>query len=82
MTPTPSSAIEPLSWWRRKRKPFVTDGRKRASIPKDQDAAALTEAECQALIEQAPEPKGKGGGRKKASTTSKSGGSKKRPSSR
>jgi DNA topoisomerase-1 len=62
--------------------PFVTDGRKRASIPKDQDAAALTEAECQALIEQAPEPKGKGGGRKKASTTSKSGGSKKRPSSR
>ncbi len=62
--------------------PFVTDGRKRASVPKDQDAAALTEVECQTLIEQAPEPKGKGSGRKKAASTSKSGSTKKRSSSR
>ncbi|MDR9433202.1 MAG: DNA topoisomerase I [Spiribacter sp.] len=45
--------------------PYITDGRKRARIPKDQDAAALTQEECQTLIDEAPEPKAKAGARKK-----------------
>ena len=35
--------------------PYVTDGKKNAKIPKGRDPKTLTLAECQTLIEQAPE---------------------------
>ncbi|HEY6484178.1 MAG TPA: DNA topoisomerase I [Steroidobacteraceae bacterium] len=35
--------------------PYVTDGKKNAKIPKDRQPQSLTLAECQLLIEQAPE---------------------------
>ena len=63
--------------------PYVTDGRKRARVPKDQDAAALTRDECQALIDEAPEPKPRGGGRRKTASggrKSASGGGRRRSS--
>ncbi len=61
--------------------PYVTDGRKRARVPKEQDAAELTREQCQTLIDEAPEPKGRGGSRKKAAGGSKSaGGGRKRSS--
>lgn len=34
--------------------PYVTDGEKNAKIPKDQDPARLTEAQCKALLAEAP----------------------------
>jgi DNA topoisomerase-1 len=37
--------------------PYITDGKKNARIPKDQDAEALTRAECEELIAAAPERK-------------------------
>ncbi len=46
--------------------PYVTDGRKRAKVPKDREAESLTRDECQALVDEAPEPKGRGGKRKTA----------------
>jgi len=46
--------------------PYITDGRKRARVPKDREAESLTRDECQALIDEAPEPKGRGGARKKS----------------
>ncbi|AGY91078.1 hypothetical protein SPICUR_00245 [Spiribacter curvatus] len=61
--------------------PYVTDGRKRAKVPKDREAESLTRDECQALIDEAPEPKGKGGRKKTASGTSKAKTSRKKPSS-
>jgi DNA topoisomerase-1 len=39
--------------------PYITDGNKNAKIPKDREPASLTLAECEALIEAAPERKGK-----------------------
>ncbi len=62
--------------------PYITDGRKRARVPKDREAESLTRDECQALIDEAPEPKGRGGGRKKsASGTGKARTSRKKQSS-
>jgi DNA topoisomerase-1 len=34
--------------------PYITDGKKNAKIPKDQDPAKLTEAECKKLLAEAP----------------------------
>ncbi|MDT8408284.1 MAG: DNA topoisomerase I [Wenzhouxiangellaceae bacterium] len=55
--------------------PFVTDGKKNASVPKDVEAADLTLEQCQKMLAEAPE-KGRRGkfGKKKASK--KSGGNK------
>ncbi|MDQ5971920.1 MAG: topoisomerase [Patescibacteria group bacterium] len=39
--------------------PYITDGKKNAKIPKDQEPAKLTEAECKKLLADAP-AKGKG----------------------
>ncbi len=39
--------------------PYITDGKKNAKIPKDQEPAKLTEAECKQLLADAP-AKGKG----------------------
>lgn len=39
--------------------PYITDGRKRVKIPKDQEAETLTAPRCRELIAEAPEPKGK-----------------------
>ncbi|MBP7806970.1 type I DNA topoisomerase [Candidatus Saccharibacteria bacterium] len=39
--------------------PYITDGKKNAKIPKEQDPAKLTEAECKKLLADAP-TKGKG----------------------
>ena len=40
--------------------PYVTDGKKNAKIPKEQDPKALTLEQCQELIAAAPERKGRG----------------------
>ncbi|WP_376693662.1 DNA topoisomerase I [Wenzhouxiangella sp. EGI_FJ10409] len=47
--------------------PFVTDGKRNASVPKDQEPENLTLAECQKMLAEAP-PKGRRGkfGKKKA----------------
>jgi DNA topoisomerase-1 len=39
--------------------PYITDGKKNAKIPKDQDPKKLTEDECKKLLADAP-AKGKG----------------------
>jgi len=39
--------------------PYITDGHKNAKIPKDREPASLTLAECEQLIAEAPERKGK-----------------------
>ena len=60
--------------------PYITDGNKNARIPKDQDADALTQAECEELIAAAPERKRKKAAKKKVSkkkTTRKKRASKK-----
>ncbi len=49
--------------------PYITDGRKRARVPKDEDAEALTQQQCQALIDAAPEPKGRTSAKRKTSGT-------------
>ena len=48
--------------------PFVTDGERNASVPKDAEAADLTLEQCQKMLAEAP-PKGSRGkfGKKKAS---------------
>jgi DNA topoisomerase-1 len=46
--------------------PYVTDGKKNAKIPKDREPKDLTLEECQALIEAAPERRGRRGAKKKA----------------
>jgi len=56
--------------------PYVTDGRKRARVPKDQEAESLTKAQCQALVDEAPEPKGRGGTKRKSTAGRKTAGSK------
>jgi len=47
--------------------PYVTDGKRNASVPKDREAADLTLEECRKLLDEAP-PRGKRGkfGKKKA----------------
>jgi DNA topoisomerase-1 len=46
--------------------PYITDGKKNARIPKDQEAEDLTQEECEALLAAAPERKrGKKAGKKK-----------------
>ena len=37
--------------------PYVTDGKKNATVPKDRDAAALTLEECRKLLDEAPDRK-------------------------
>jgi DNA topoisomerase-1 len=39
--------------------PYITDGSKNGKIPKDREPASLTLEECQAIIEAAPEAKGR-----------------------
>jgi len=39
--------------------PYITDGNKNAKIPKDREPTSLTLAECEQLIAEAPERKGK-----------------------
>jgi DNA topoisomerase-1 len=51
--------------------PYVTDGRKRVKVPKDREAESLTREECQTLIDEAPEPKGRGGRKKATGGTGK-----------
>ncbi len=53
--------------------PYVTDGKKNGKIPKDREPESLTQAECEEIIEQAPDRKGRG--KKKAA--SKKAGAKK-----
>lgn len=48
--------------------PYVTDGKKNARIAKEQDPAALTEAQAKALLEAAP-AKRRGGFRRKRATS-------------
>ena len=45
--------------------PYVTDGKKNARIPKDGEPKHLTLEECQAMIEAAPERRGRRGAKKK-----------------
>jgi DNA topoisomerase-1 len=45
--------------------PYVTDGKKNARIPKDGEPKNLTLEECQAMIEAAPERRGRRGAKKK-----------------
>ena len=67
--------------------PYVTDGKRNASVPKDAEAADLTLEQCQKLLDEAP-PRGRRGkfGKKKASAradskkTSKKKAAKKRSS--
>jgi len=47
--------------------PYVTDGNKNVSVPKDQEPKDLTLAECQEMIANAPEKKGRFGRKKKSS---------------
>jgi len=51
--------------------PYVTNGSKNAKIPKDTDPKALTLAECEALIEAAPERGARRGKKKAAAATKK-----------
>jgi DNA topoisomerase-1 len=39
--------------------PYVTDGSKNARVPKDRDAASMTLEECQTMIAEAPESRGR-----------------------
>ena len=61
--------------------PYVTNGKKNAKIPKDQEPAALTLEECQELLANAPERRSRQGAKKKTkkkTKTSKKKASKKR----
>lgn len=46
--------------------PYVTDGKKNAKIPKDKEPKSLTLEECQTMIAEAPEPRGRRKAKKKA----------------
>jgi DNA topoisomerase I len=50
--------------------PYMTDGNKNVSVPKDRDPKSLTVAECQEMIANAPEKKGRFGRKKKAAKKS------------
>lgn len=41
--------------------PYITDGNKNGKVPKDREPASLTLEECQAILEAAPEAKGRFG---------------------
>ena len=49
--------------------PYITNGKKNAKIPKDTDPKSLTLEQCQKLLDEAPEKKGRG--RKKATGAGK-----------
>ena len=49
--------------------PYVTDGKKNAKIPKDREPKDLTLDECQAMIEAAPERRGRRRAKKTAKKT-------------
>lgn len=51
--------------------PYVTDGNKNAKIPKDVEPASLTLEQCQKMIEEAPESRGRWGKKKAAKKTAK-----------
>ncbi len=58
--------------------PYITDGKKNGKVPKDREPKSLTLAECEAILEAAPERKGwKTGGKKGATATKKSARGKK-----
>ncbi|MGB0721369.1 MAG: DNA topoisomerase I [Gammaproteobacteria bacterium] len=60
--------------------PYITDGKKNAKIPKDKEPKDLTLAECEKLIAEAPERKGRGTKKKAATkkTTTKKATTKKK----
>jgi DNA topoisomerase-1 len=62
--------------------PYVTNGKKNAKIPKDQEPAALTLEECEELLAKAPERRSRQGAKKKTKkktkTSKKKAASKKR----
>jgi len=45
--------------------PYVTDGSKNVKVPKDQDPNELSLPECEEMIANAPEKRGRFGARKK-----------------
>ncbi|TVQ48724.1 MAG: DNA topoisomerase I [Gammaproteobacteria bacterium] len=49
--------------------PYVTDGKKNAKIPKDVEPASLGLADCEKLLAEAPERRGRGAARKGAGAT-------------
>ena len=49
--------------------PYITNGKKNAKIPKDTDPKSLTLEQCQKLLDEAPEKKGRG--RKKTTNAAK-----------
>jgi DNA topoisomerase-1 len=49
--------------------PYITDGNKNGKIPKDREPASLTLEECQAILEAAPEAKGRFGKKAAAKKT-------------
>jgi DNA topoisomerase-1 len=51
--------------------PYVTNGKKNAKIPKDQEPAALTLDECQELLAKAPERRSRQGAKKKTKKKTK-----------
>lgn len=51
--------------------PYVTDGNKNAKIPKDVEPASLTLEQCQKMIEEAPESRGRWGKKKASKKTAK-----------
>jgi DNA topoisomerase-1 len=53
--------------------PFITDGKKNARMPKDREPESMTLEECQALIEAAPDKRGRKKAAKKKTTKKKSG---------
>jgi DNA topoisomerase-1 len=59
--------------------PYITDGTKNARVPKDREPASLTLEECEKLIAEAPQKKGRGrAAAKKKSTAKKKSAAKKK----
>ena len=53
--------------------PFITDGKKNARMPKDREPESMTLEECQALIEAAPDKRGRKKAAKKKTAKKKAG---------
>ena len=53
--------------------PFITDGKKNARMPKDREPESMTLEECQALIEAAPDKRGRKKAAKKKAAKKKAG---------
>ena len=62
--------------------PYITDGKKNARIPKEQDPAQLTLDQCRGLIEAAPDKPRRGGAAKKKAAPKRRVASKKKPYSK